>query len=179
MRRNTLYVAVLTLVMMMGISAFAAAQENLALTAKVTVDSAFSGYAPGTQLNDGELNEKDPEIDSSWGDVAWASAAVPGEHWIELELAKESSVGGISIYWAKDFGEYKTSSHIILQYWDGEGWADITEFQQPRPDTNLKSSQFTFVPVTTSKIRVLQPDKGGPVSRPDIMWVAEVQVWGE
>ena len=29
----------------------------------------------------------------------------------------------ISIYWARDAGEFKVSSHIVLQYWDGANWS--------------------------------------------------------
>lgn len=178
MRRNSLIVVLIAFAMLLAVPTLAAEKENLALRATVTVDSAFSGYDPGTQLNDGELNDKDPEIDGSWGLVAWASQDAPGGHWIELALAEESEVSGISIYWARDFGEYKASSHIILQYWDGEGWVNITEVRLPGEDRNLKSTEVTFAPVTTTKVRVLQPENGGPVYRPNIMWVAEVQVWG-
>lgn len=164
--------------MMLAVPTFAAEKENLALRATVTVDSAFSAYPPGTQLNDGELNDKDPEIDSSWGQVAWASQDAQGDHWIEMALAEKSEVTGISIFWARDFGEYKVSSHIILQYWDGENWATIMEVKLPGEDLNVRSTEFTFAPVTTDKVRVLQPSGGGPVYRPNIMWVAEVQVWG-
>lgn len=178
MRRSTMIVVLITFALLLSVPGLAAEKENLALRATVTVDSTFTAYPEGTQLNDGELNDHDPEIDASWGRVAWASAEVAGDHWIELALAETSEVSGISIYWARDAGEFKVSSHIVLQYWDGVNWVTITELRLPAEDRNLRSTEVTFAPVTTDKIRVLQPSGGGPVYRPNIMWVAEVQVWG-
>lgn len=176
MRRQTFTVVVLAFVLALSFSAFAAAKTNLALRGTVEVDSAFSGYS-GSVLNDGELNDTN-EV-GRWAEVAWASQEIPGEHYAEITLAKSSKVSGVSIYWAKDGDNWWMSSNFVVQYWDNGKWADLWEYKSNVETYHIFSTEITFVPVNTNKIRVLQREGGGPVARPNLMWLAEVQVWGD
>ena len=60
MRRSTMIVVLITFALLLSVPGLAAEKENLALRATVTVDSTFTAYPEGTQLNDGELNDHDP-----------------------------------------------------------------------------------------------------------------------
>lgn len=177
MMRRSLMVTLVSSVLVLVFAALAAAEvQNLALTGTVAVDSTFHLYV-GDVIADGELNDQDET--GRWAEVAWASAETPGEHWAEITLAQESVVSGVSIWWARDRNKWWMSSNFVVQYWDGEQWVDIWEYRSERETYNVYSTEITFVPVTTTKIRVLQRDGGGPVARPNLMWIAEIQVWGE
>ncbi|MBE3576315.1 MAG: discoidin domain-containing protein [Limnochordales bacterium] len=142
----------------------------------VVTDSNFSGYS-AAPLNDGELNDQDEN--GRWAQVAWASAENPeDEHWIEIQLPGKKKIGGVTIFWARDRGKWWSSSNFVIQYWDGEKWVNIAKYMNDQETFNVYSTAFTFVPVETEKVRILQSPNGGPVARPGLMWVAEVQVWG-
>lgn len=155
-----------------------ATDVNWALQANggtVQADSNFGGYHPDV-VNDGELND---QVETNrWADVAWASAETETDHWLEIDLAGQKTIGGVSIFWARDMGKWHASSNIVVQYWDGSKWVDVAKYASDRDTTNVYSTSFTFVPVKTDKVRIFQPKGGGPISRPNLMWVAEVQVWG-
>lgn len=141
----------------------------------VRTDSNYSGYNPAP-LNDGELNDQDEN--GRWAQVAWASAENKNEHWIEIQLPGKKLIGGVTIFWARDRGKWWSSSNFVVQYWDGAKWVNIAKYMNDQETFNVYSTAFTFVPVETDKIRILQAPNGGPVARPGLMWVAEVQVWG-
>jgi len=36
-----------------------------------------------------------------------------------------------------------------------------------------------FAPAVTDRVRICQPERGGNAARPGIMWVGEVEVYGQ
>jgi len=142
----------------------------------VVTDSNFGGYS-AAPLNDGELNDQDEN--GRWAQVAWASAeSATDEHWIEIQLPGKKTIGGVTIFWARDRAKWWSSSNFVVQYWDGANWVNVAKYMNDQETFNVYSNAFTFVPVQTEKVRILQAANGGPVARPGLMWVAEVQVWG-
>ena len=43
---------------------------------------------------------------------------------------------------------------------------------------NYDRAAFEFEPIVTKSLRVLQPPQQGPSNRPFVLWVREVQVFG-
>lgn len=165
----------------LGVAANDSELVNLALPKNggmVTSSSSFSGYFALAVVND-QLN--DISEAGRWEHAAWASAEREEEHWLEFTIAEGSEVGGVSIYWARDRDRFWMSSNYVVEYWDEEQeeWVMIFEYITDKEILNVYSTEITFVPVKTSKIRLLQREGGGSVARPNLMWIAEVQIWGK
>lgn|GEM_PF-2019438 len=149
---------------------------NLAPLARVSVDSSFRGYGPGP-LNDGRRNEE-VELGRS-AEVAWASAETPTDHWIELAWDEPRAIARVDVYWARDRNAFHASRSYRVEMWRGDGWSTVYAHDDPVGSQQVTRHSVSFIPVLTTRLRILQPAGGGPVARPDLMWVAEVEVYGE
>ena len=140
--------------------------------ALASVDSAFPGYTASVLIN-GQLNDKH---DLSYYKLGWASNEKNQDHWAEIDFAKDSSVTKVSVFWAWDNGSYHSSSHYIIQYWDGKDWVDAKEIKD-----GPSNIPYTEVPltqtVTTGKIRFFQPAFGGDQRRNKLAWVKALVVY--
>ncbi|MCD6361449.1 MAG: discoidin domain-containing protein [Armatimonadetes bacterium] len=144
---------------------------NIGREARVTVDSAYSGY-DATPINDGIVHVP---ADAHWTEESWASADEEKEHWIELAFEHEHAIKRVVIYWSLDAGKPKTSREVRLQVPDGDGWRTVQTVMPAalEEETVLELDR----PVTTGRLRLLQPAGRGPSERPNIMWVREVEVF--
>jgi len=149
--------------------------KNLALAAhgtKLTPDSCFSGYDDMAVLQDGVK----PEAGSSLpGTVSWASAETPSPHWVEVEFAQPQTVKEVTVYWANYSHDPHTSRFFEVQIPEGDEWKTV----YGSPDEGEKPATCTtaeFPPVTLSKLRVYQPGESGSESRPNLMWLTEIEV---
>ncbi|MEW6046203.1 MAG: family 10 glycosylhydrolase [Bacillota bacterium] len=160
-----------------AVAGAAPAGPNKARQATVTVDSTFRGYS-AAPLNDGQLNDV-LEL-GRWAQVAWASAERPGDHFVELRWAQPQSISQVDVYWALDRGRFFSSSRLRIEVEkaDGGGWETLWEYTS-QPTHRISRTSVTFVPVTARALRLVQPAGGGPLGRPDLMWIAEVEVYGE
>ncbi len=138
---------------------------------KMRTDSAFAGYEMLDALNDGIKRVPGAHCRN---DVSWASAEVPGEHWLEVTLPQPKKLKEVTIYWASYGGSDHTSQKLAVQVPAESGWRTIAQSPEdghpPHESTTLR-----FAPLEVSKFRVLQANHGGPTSRPDIMWVVEIE----
>lgn len=145
---------------------------NLALAdhgAKVKTDSVFVGYGTDT-LIDGYRN--DPGL--SWDKVAWASAETGADHWVQITFAEKKKVNLVTVFFAMDAGQYKTPRKLSVQIPDGDGWKEIAAGDVP---PQLQDGiEISFAPVITDAVRLVQPSGQGPQDRPDLMWLAEVEI---
>ena len=148
---------------------------NLARAARVRVDSSFRGYSPAP-LTDGVRNDV-PEV-GRWAEVAWASAERPGEHWVELRWPDAVTVTQVDIYWALDRGRFFPSRHLVLQAEGPDGaWQTVWELEWRQAGHSISRTSVTTAPFTTTALRLWQPAGGGPEGRPDLMWIAVVEVY--
>ncbi|WP_324718247.1 family 10 glycosylhydrolase [Carboxydochorda subterranea] len=149
---------------------------NLARDATVSVDSSFRGYGPEA-LHDGQRNDV-LEV-GRWGEVAWASAERPADHWIVLRWPTPRAIHQVDVYWALDRGRFFSSTRLRIEVYDdaSEKWRLVWEYQG-LPTHEVSRTSVSFAPVTTSGLRLWQPEGGGPLGRPGLMWVAEVEVYG-
>jgi len=132
----------------------------------VGVDSSYDGYRPEV-LTDGRINPANVD----WTAVAWASADQPVEHWIELRFAKPTAVRRVTVWWAKDEGQFRESATTELQVPDGEGWRTVAT-GKPGGGKTVIACPGGPVPA----IRLRQPPGGGSASRPNLLWVSELDV---
>ncbi len=164
--------------------------DNLAAAengAKIYVDSVFPGYGKkevvAQNLNDGLRNIEG----LFWRDAAWASLEFKLDHWIEVEFFQSNPsnpqprpVREVRIYWALDNGQYWSSTHYEIQIWDDKARKWVTVKVVDNPDSHRKFDRIVLDKTYyTTKIRIFQPKGGGPKERPNIMWVAEVEVYSE
>ena len=143
---------------------------NLAVLpgAEPRADSNFSDYTPAP-LNDGSIATEGLH----WTDAAWAASEQAGEHWAEIALPEARPVGAVVIYWATD-GGLQTSRNYRVQAEVGGALRDLATIEGQSPS---EISVHVFDPVDTARVRVLQPDGGGPADRPGIMWIREIEVY--
>jgi len=146
---------------------------NIAREATITVDSAFPQYTE-RPINDGIVHVP---ASAHWTEESWASKDEAQDHWIELAFAERRSVKRVVVYWSLDAGTPKTSRELHLQVPEGEGWRTIQTALPP--DLEEETVLEPDSPVRLTRLRLLQPAGRGPSARPNIMWVREVEVFGE
>lgn len=144
---------------------------NIAREAEVSVDGSYGGYDP-SPLTDGIIH---PSADAHWTKEAWASAETADDHWIELRFDEPRTVTRAVIYWSRDAGIPRTSVEAALQVPEGDGWRTVMSV------TPERQSEWTEIalegPVTATAFRLLQPAGKGSESRPNLMWVREVEMF--
>ena len=136
--------------------------------AKITVDSCYDGYNSLAPLNDGVL--KLPGSSAS-GDVTWASAEIPTEHWVRMDFKKDVTVKEAYIFWPR---LENSSKKVELQVLQGDKWVKVAG----TPEAGQKDTLTTAFPLKTPakgrSFRFWQPKGGGPGGRADIMWICEI-----
>lgn len=138
---------------------------------KMKTDSAFPGYEMLDALNDGIKRVPGAHCQN---DVSWASAEVPGEHWLEVTLPEPKTLKEVTIYWASYGGSEHTSQKLAVQVPADGGWRTVAQSPEKGHPAH-ESTTLRFEPLKVSTFRVLQASGGGPSNRPDIMWVVEIE----
>ncbi len=146
--------------------------DNLAVRATVTTDSNYRAYDPHP-LNDGVTL---PPAGTHWTDAAWASEDVPADHWIEIDLGKPQTIDRVVIVWPVDNGQLYVSRTFQVQVYDEAeaGWITVAQVDA-NPETFY--TVLKILPTRARRWRIFQPSGGGPMQRPNIMWVAEVGLY--
>ncbi|HEX8633900.1 MAG TPA: protein kinase [Pyrinomonadaceae bacterium] len=143
---------------------------------RIAVDSSYDGYT-SKPLHDGIIDVK--RISGMrYNEGNWASAETHDPHWIELQLGDAARVSALYVYWGFDRGHFVASRRVELQIPDGDGgdrWRTISTIE---PGSHYDRTAFEFAPVTTNRVRILQPAQQGPRGRPFVMWVREVKIFG-
>lgn len=136
----------------------------------VNADSCYFGYTQ-EPLNDGVIDVSEVH----WSEVAWASQDGAMPHWVEIHFPEPQVIRNVVIYWAIDGGQLYSSAHYRLEYMsENSGWREITT----RLDKTVRDmDSLEFEPVRASAIRYYQFKGGGPVSRPHIAWIREIEVF--
>lgn len=140
----------------------------LAPGVSVTADSTFNGYTTAP-LIDGVTDTEQVQ----WDQAAWASGDAKKEHWVEMTFPREVTIRTVLLYWAIDGGNVWTSRDYSLQVPEDGGWRELATV---KGQTQRDMSIHSFKPVTTNRIRLLQPAGGGPATRPNILWLREIAV---
>lgn len=142
--------------------------------ASVEVDSSFDGYT-SAPLTDGEVDIRRISA-MRYNQGNWASAETQGPHWITLTFDGAVSLAAVYVYWGFDRNRYMPSRRVELQVpGDGAEWRAVSALE---PGNDHDRIAFNFTPVKTNRVRIFQPVQQGPASRPFVMWVREVKVFG-
>lgn len=136
---------------------------------KVSVDSYYYGYSHAP-LTDGIV---DPE-GLDWVEAAWASDEGLNPHWAEFEFPRPRSLSEVTIHWAWDTGRHHTSQEfrVMVLPSGSDGWVEMATHSPAETDP---SSRVEFDRIEVDRLRIVQPAGSGPVDRPGIMWVGEVE----
>lgn len=117
--------------------------------------------------------------DLSWQEAAWASEEDDSPHGIEIQLGQAQRGGRFQVTWA-----YDTNGDEKVQWWvsrdyviqvkgkAGDEWqtiADVKNNQSVVSSHPLPETSFSF-------IRIYQLAGGGHPSRPNLMWVGQVEL---
>ncbi len=144
------------------------------LAASVKVDSSYEGYGPKPLTDDVTDVRRIGAMRYNEGN--WVSSEKPEEHWIELEFERPARATAVYVFWGFDRERYMPSRTVELQAPDASGgWRTVSKLDV---GGNYDRAAFEFEPFVTKALRVLQPPQQGPTNRPFVMWVREVQVFG-
>lgn len=144
--------------------------------ARIMVDSSFEGYNTGP-LTDGETDVRRIAA-MRYNAGNWVSAETPEAHWIELDFGTPRRIAAVYLYWGFDRNRFMPSRLVHLETpadKESEDWKTISTLE---PGSDYDRTAFEFTPVLTSRLRILQPMRQGPSTRPFVMWVREVKVFG-
>jgi len=150
--------------------------NNIALAtngAVVRVDSLYENYSE-EPLNDGYRHESA----LVWYEIAWASSTEGDNHWVEIEFPGVKKPRKVDIYWALDFGEYKTSKEVAIQAKVNGDWVTLGKVVEPEGFKEMSTFEIDE-PVETNAIRIFQEKDQGPVNypSPNIMWISEIEIF--
>ena len=137
----------------------------------VKVDSSFQGYSPKS-LTDGYRQEKRLE----WFERSWASADLPGEHFVEITFPATQTVSRIVIYWSIE-GDKAMASQAINVFADSRN-NPVTKIAPEKSDSSKVEATFKL-PVKAKKIILVQPNAKGLVGRENIMWISEIEIYSK
>ena len=145
------------------------------LASAVKVDSSYDGYN-ARPLTDGVTDVRDIAA-KRYNQGNWVSAESPEPHWIELQFKKPQRVTSVYVFWGFDKDRYMPSRRVELHAPDGGGgWKTVATLE---PGGNFDRAAFEFAPFVAERLRLYQPAQAGPQNRPFVMWVREVQAFGE
>jgi hypothetical protein len=95
----------------------------------------------------------------------WTNYASNSEtDWLAVDFGSAKSFNQIKLYIFDDGGGVQPPASYTIQYWNGGGWADITN-QTKSPETpEAFLNTVDFDTVTSPKLRVIFANKGGSFS---------------
>jgi hypothetical protein len=103
----------------------------------------------------------------------WASAETPVPHWVELAWDEPREINHVHLLWAKCWGKYFNSRHVLVQTKQNGEWQTIAELQA----TNERAMDvISFSAIETDSIRIVQPLNGGSLEYPHRLWLAEIGI---
>jgi len=141
--------------------------DRIWMPAKITVDSCGYEY-DSAPLCDGI---REP---LRWRE-SWASRETCSEpHWVELVFTSPVPVKAVAIHWNIERGQPKSSQSYAIQVWQNGAFTNILEIRDNPP---APRTVHVFGGVTTDRLRVWQPPGGGPATRSNVMWIAEIEVY--
>jgi hypothetical protein len=138
-----------------------------------TVSGTYSGYSQ-TPVNDGTITPRGGTA------TTWASdESSTSSHWVTMYFTSPMVVQRARIYWAWNGynSTWMCSRQYSIQYWDAASsvYRDAAVVNNSTVDS-MTTTDFT--PVTTTRIRYYQAASMGPTNYPIILWLTELQVYG-
>jgi Ricin-type beta-trefoil lectin domain-like/F5/8 type C domain len=93
-----------------------------------------------------------------------------------LDFGHAVSVDDVRLYFYDDGGGVRAPTSYALEYWTGSGWAAVPgQARSPAGPTGDAVNDVSFPALTTSRLRVTAPNRGGGVG-----WgLTEFEVWAQ
>ena len=135
---------------------------------RAEVDTTYSTGTTPARITDGRT-------DGGKGNpgYAWLSEVSPREHWVDCVLYKPAAIHRVHLYWGND---EQLPKAYKLQFKRGEEYVDVPGYENWRAAAGGED-RLAFAPVSTDRIRVLQAGSGGSTAQPNLMTVAEIQLF--
>lgn len=136
---------------------------------RVTADSTYSGYTTAP-LHDGVVDT----AGLIWHEAAYASAETSDPHWIRYLFPSAQTSTAVTAYWNAEGGVAHASQR-------GEVWGLLPDGGMERlgsfdePATG-RATRVSFPATLLKGIEWRQPSSGGSVTRPNLLWVVELEV---
>jgi hypothetical protein len=114
--------------------------------------------------------------------ACWAAdSRKPGPHWIALSFPETREIHAVTIHWTSYRGfdpevEWWTSAHYLIQVWKDNDWRTVADVHNQAPVAGLATTAHRFGQVRADRLRILQPDGGGPPRRNGMFAIAEIEV---
>ncbi len=138
---------------------------------KLSADSYFSSYPSLACLQDGDVKLPGNTLPN---DISWASEETGTPHWVQVDFDRPRSLHEVVVYWANYSHEPHTARVFEVQVPAPGGWQTLYR----SPEGGEKPAACTtagFAPRTVTRFRVFQPAGAGSPSRPNLMWLAEIE----
>lgn len=136
---------------------------------KASADSLYAQYRP-EPINDG--------VQCYLGRDFTRRATVTSEsaepHWVQVDFPGPREVSRVVVYWAIEDGTVYTSQEFEVQLMVDGTWQTVAEVEETDA---VAYSTVELDPALTTGVRILQPAGGGPVQRPNLTWVGEVEAY--
>lgn len=87
----------------------------------IAADSSCTGYSTD-RLVDGLRND---DWDKDWRQRGWASGDSASAKWLEFDLAADTEIARVDLYWCRERFGYATSRTVHVERWDGQAWVRI------------------------------------------------------
>lgn len=142
-------------------------------SAYVTVSGTYPGYSI--------IAINDRVVDPRGGiGTTWASDQSSSPHWVEMDFGYPKTPSRVKIHWAwnSSNSSWMCSEQYYVQYYDtySNSYVDLA-FVDNNPVDSTTTSDFP--PVRTNRIRYFQPADMGPPNYSSILWVTEMEIYGE
>lgn len=154
---------------------FALASNGATATAASTAYNAVGGFLP-SHANNGERTGAVWATDGGWNNQN--NSALP--EWLQIDFSGSQTIGEIDVFFLQDnyaspitptlsttFTLYGVTG-FYLQYWNGSSWVTIATVT----GNDKVWRQFTFTPVTTTKIRCMVTASPDGYAR-----IVELEAW--
>jgi hypothetical protein len=158
-------------------------RNNVALASNGGVASASSTFTPGSYPASGAINGD--RKGANWGSGGGWNDAAPGNSfpdWLQVDFNGSKTINEVDVFSVQDsyaspaeptetmtFSLYGLTGYEV-QYWNGSTWVTVTGGSIS--GSNKVWKKITFLPITTSKIRVLTNASIDGLSR-----ITELEAW--
>jgi hypothetical protein len=116
----------------------------------------------------------DSAIDRSdfhWSKAAWASGEDGEPAWLEIALPTPMSGGELTITWHDTSGPSREFS-VQTRENESSPWADLDSIE----NNQLRTTKHSLPQTGFRQIRIIQPQDGGSVGRPKLMWISRLEL---
>lgn len=133
---------------------------------KLVPSSCFAGYTVAAIVDGVE-----DRSGLHWTKAAWASSEDTGQTWLSVELPTPTAGGELVITWAVDSGETHVSRDYVIEVQRDGQWSAVAS---ANGDSQAPVSRHPLPNEPFDAVRIVQPDGGGSVQRPGLMWIGQL-----